>query len=355
MRRSLTIAKVAGVPIRVHWSFSLLVVLVVLSSKGMSAALVEDYVLFLLALFVSVTAHELSHSVVAMRLGLKVRDIVLLPIGGVSEIEGMGTSPQIEGKVAIAGPLASIVIGGVLLALAALTHEPVWPPSIAVTGSNWLMRLGWLNLALAAFNLLPALPMDGGRVFRSLLSRRLDNVRATRAASVVAAVLAIAMIGIAVKIDDFFLILIGLFVLMGASSEWQGAKLRSKVLGLNVGAFMHPDSTSVPTTVPASEVAAWLAHFPGRAIPVVDEMGRYVGIVDQSDVAGALPDMPVGAAADRRAPVLTPDTELFPTAVEAFQQSQRKELAVLADGRGVGVIYLPVVSDALVRARNTPA
>jgi Zn-dependent protease len=352
MRGSVTIAKVAGVPIRVHWSFALLIVFVFSSSRGMTSSYIVDYVLFLVALFVSVTLHELSHSLVAMRLGLKVRDIVLLPIGGVSEIEGMGTSRSIEGRVAIAGPLASIVLGGALLGLAAITHETLWPPSLAVTGTDWLMRLGWLNLALAAFNLLPALPMDGGRVFRSLLSRWTNDVRATRIAAIVAGVFALGMIGVALQINDFFLILIGLFVLMGANSEWQTAKLKTSLGALRVGGVMHADATTVPAQVSAAEVAAWLAHFPGRAIAVVDGVGRYAGIVDGSDVAGALPDMTVGQAADRQAPTLSPDTQLFPDAVEAFQTSRRQNLAVLVDGRVIGIVYLAIATDALMRARN---
>jgi Zn-dependent protease len=351
MKGSITIAKVAGVPIRVHWSFSLLVLLVLFTSGGMTATQIEEYALYLVALFVSVTLHELSHSVVAMRLGLKVRDIILLPIGGVSEIEGMGISPSVEGRVAIAGPLSSVVIGLVLLGVAAVTHAGIWPPTLSLTNGSWFTRLGWLNLALAAFNLLPALPMDGGRVLRSLLARRQDNVRATRIASSVAAVIAVAMIVAAIKIDDFFLILIGLFVLMGASSEFQSAKLRSSLLGMRVGAFMHADATTVPSTVAATEVANWLTHFPGRAIPVVDELGRYLGIVDQSELAGAPAGMAVGQAADRRAPSLSPDMDL-PAAMAAFRDSQRKQLAVAHDGRAIGVLYLQVVTDALLRLRN---
>ncbi len=347
MKRSLTIAKVAGVPIRLHWSFSLLVVFVALSSPGMSGAQVASYALWLVVLFGSVTLHELSHSVVAMRLGLKVRDIVLLPIGGVSEIEGMGASASVEGRVAIAGPLMSILLGGLFIGLASLTHASLWPPTLSVLGGSWLVRIGWLNLALAAFNLLPALPMDGGRVFRSLLARGGNNLRATRVAAVLAGVLAAAMIGIALVTNDFFLILIGAFVMLGARSEWQGAKLREAVSGVRVGTVMHPETTTVPADVPAEQVAWWLAYYPGRAIPVVDEDGRYLGIVDHHDVAAVPPGTPVASAADREAPVLAPEADLYPSALEAFQLSGRQQLAVVASGRILGVIYRTAVTSAL--------
>lgn len=348
MSRSLTIARVAGVPIRVHWSFSLLV-LFVLFSAGADASAIETDALWIGILFASVTLHELSHSVVAMRLGLKVRDIVLLPIGGVSEIEGMDTSPSIESKVAIAGPLASIVLGVLFLLIALATGASLWPPALSV--GSWLARIGWLNLALAAFNLLPALPMDGGRVFRSLMARHGNNLRATRIASVVAGAFGLAMIAYGFK-EDYFLILIGAFVLMGATSEWQSAQLGAGLQGLRVGAYMHSDPTTVPAGVRAADVAAWLAHFPGRAVPVVDESGRYSGIVDQANVATAAPDAPVGSVTDREAPALGPEMDLFPAAVQAFQVSRRQQLAVVAGGRVIGVLYRAPVSAALARARQ---
>lgn len=352
MRRSLTIAKIAGVPIRVHWTFSLLVLLVFLSSSGMSSLAIKSYIIWLVILFTSVTLHELSHSLVAMRLGLKVHDIVLLPIGGVSEIEGMGSSPSVEGRVAIAGPLASILLGALFIGVAAATKAPIWPPNLSLTTGSWLSRIGWLNLALAAFNLLPALPMDGGRVLRSLLSRGGNPVLATRIAAVVAAVIAVGMIAFGLSDDDFLLDLIGVFVLFGASAEWQSAKVRGVLRGIAVASVMHAEPTTVPVTVRAGEVAGWLSYYPGRAVPVVDEVGRYVGIVAQSDLAGVLPDDPVGKAADRGAPLLPPTMDLFPDAAEAFQQSGRQQLAVGSDGRIVGVVYLPAVTSALLRARG---
>jgi Zn-dependent protease len=350
MKRSLTIARVAGVPIRVHWTFSLLVLFVAFQRGGTTASGAEFYAIYLGLLFGSVTLHELSHSIVAMRLGLKVRDIVLLPLGGVSEIEGIGTSPSIEFKVAIAGPLASVVIGLVCLGLGFATHASTWPPTLS--GNSWLVRIGWLNLILAAFNMVPALPMDGGRVFRALLARTGNNVRATRIAATVAGLFAVGMIGFGFAYPSEFLVaVIGGFVLIGAMSEWRSAQFRDAMQGMRVGAVMHPDLTTVPTGVRATEVAAWLAQFPGRAIPVVDELGRYSGIVDYSEVAGVEADMSVGVASDRQAPVLTPEMELFPTAVECFQTSHRQQLAVVADGRVAGVLYAQAVNSALMRAK----
>ncbi|MHB1987221.1 MAG: site-2 protease family protein [Acidimicrobiales bacterium] len=373
MKRSLTIARVAGVPIRVHWTFSLLILYVALSPGGTTASVAGTDALWLGVLFASVTAHELSHSIVARRLGLEVRDIVLLPIGGVSEIVGMEISPAVESRVAIAGPLASVLLGVLFLLIALATGASLWPPALS-TGS-WLTRIGWLNLALAAFNLLPALPMDGGRVFRSLLARSGNRVRATRTAAAVAGAFGVAMVAYGLE-RDYFLVLIGAFVLMGATSEWQGTRVRVALQTMTVGAFMHPDSTTLPAAARALDVAEWLSHFPGRGVPIVNDLGQYLGIVDQGDVtkiartATAAPvacgpttapeapatepghNMLVGAVSDRQAPILAPEMELFPTAVEAFRTFRRQQLAVVAGGRVVGVLYRAPVGAALAQAQH---
>jgi Zn-dependent protease len=352
VKHSLTIGRIAGVPIRLHWSFFLLSFLVLFSPGGTTRPVIVADVIWLVVLFASVTLHELSHSMVARRLGLKVRDIVLLPIGGVSEIESIDATPAVETKVAIAGPLASALIGGGLLLVALATQAGVWPPSLY--GGSWLTRIGWLNLLLAGFNLLPALPMDGGRVLRSLLARGGNAVRATRIASVVAVVFGAAMIGYGLR-RDYLLVLIGAFVAIGAASEWQNVKLRESLRNLQVGSFMHADQTTVPAGAGATEVSAWLGHFPGRGLPVVDELGSYQGMVDAGDLAGAQPGVAVGHMADREAPVLRPELPLFPDAVQAFQHSKRQQLAVVANGRVIGVLYLQPVASALMRARQQRA
>lgn len=352
MRNSLTIGRVAGIPIKLHWSFFLLVVFVLATPGGTSGSVLLANAIWLVVLFASVTVHELSHSLLARRLGLTVRDIVLLPIGGVSEIEAIDTTPKIETRVAIAGPLSSIVLGIVLLLLAIASGASIWPP--ALYAGSWLTRIGWLNLLLAAFNLLPALPMDGGRVLRSLLARRSGKVRATQISAVVAIVLGVGMIGYGL-VSDYFLILIGAFVAAGAGSELRTVRWRASLGRLQVGAYMHPDGTTVPAGAAASEVADWLSHFPGRALPVVDGEGRYAGIVDGGNLAGTIPGLAVGQLTDRLAPVLTPEMPLFPAATEAFERSRRQQLAVVSNGRVVGVLYRQPVATAIMHARHQTA
>jgi Zn-dependent protease len=305
------------------------------AESGAPRSVLLAYGAWIVALFASVTVHELSHCAVARRKGLEVRDIVLLPIGGVSEISGMPGEPRTERDVAIAGPLASIALAALFALLAFATGGHLWPAAL-FTGS-WFARLAWLNLLLAGFNLVPALPMDGGRVLRAVLAGRRDEVFATRVAAGVAQVLGAAMIGIGILVD-WWLALVGAFVLMGATAERRAAGVRSAMRQLRVGDLMARDQTTVPPAVTVHEVGSWLAMYPGRAIPVVDA-GRYVGIVGAEDLAGATSWSPVGSVCDRAAPVLDAADLAYPRAFEAFSQSGRDQLVVTWMGEPVGVLY----------------
>lgn len=212
----MVLGRVAGIPIRVHWTFALLVALVVAGSAPSGLATLANAAAWVTALFACVVVHELAHCLVARRRGATVLDILLLPIGGLSELAEMPTAPRDEGAVAAAGPAVSIVLGLVLLSGAAVAGLSAWPPSL-LEGS-WPARLGWLNLLLGAFNLLPAFPMDGGRVLRAALARRYGRPEATRRAARIARVLAVVMI-VAGVAYDLWLALIGVFVMAAASAE----------------------------------------------------------------------------------------------------------------------------------------
>jgi Zn-dependent protease len=348
MRGSVEIGTLFGVPIRVHWSFSLLILLVLYEGAHASRAAVLWNLLWIVALFASVTIHELAHCAVAKRRGLAVRDIVLLPIGGVSEIAGMDASPRVERDVAAAGPIASVGLA-VVLALAALaTGGHIWPAEIF--SGSWFARLAWLNLLLAAFNLLPAIPMDGGRVFRAVLSQHKDQLSATRAATMLAQVLGVGMIALGV-VWDFWLVLIGAFVLLGARAERGSATVRASLDGLRVKDVMLADPTTVSAWLTVSQLAPWLWAFPGRAVPVVDGT-RYVGVVGNEDLAAADPFASVGRACDREAPVLDPDAALFPDGLAAFSTSRRNQLIVVHAGQVVGVMYRSKLEEVLRQPRG---
>jgi len=334
MRGAVKIGRVAGVPIKVHWTFSFLVVLLVLSYPHATWSAIWPLAVWVVALFASVTIHELAHCAVARRRGLTVRDIVLLPIGGVSEINGLPAAPRTERDIAIAGPLASLGLAVLLGTAALLSGARVWPP-VLTTGSL-VADLAWMNLILAAFNLLPALPMDGGRVLRAVLSGRGYPLRATRIASSVAIALGVAMIVVGIRYDPW-LVFIGAFVMLGASGERRAASVQASFSGLRVGDVMAHDPTTVLSQVTAQQLMPWLSAYPGRAVPIV-ENDRYLGIVAVEDLL-LHPWATVGEACDKTAPVLDAATPVYPTALEAFSTFPRNQLAVMGDGHVVGVVY----------------
>lgn len=217
-RGSVRVARFFGIDVRLHWTFVLLVVVVALTSSDRSQFLTN--LAWIGAVFGSVLVHELAHCFVARRRGAVVVDILLTPIGGLSEMQRMPRAPSDEAAIAVVGPLTSLALGLLFIGIGALAGARLWPPTLFA--GSWLARIAWLNLLLGAFNLLPALPMDGGRVFRALLARNHSHAEATRIASQVARLLAVAM-AVAGFLFDYWLVIIALFVWLGANSEENAA------------------------------------------------------------------------------------------------------------------------------------
>ena len=336
MGRSVRIASIRGVPIRLHWSFPLLLVLLAVpaGNRFVVASFLESLV-SIGALFVCVVIHELSHCIVARRRGFAVRDIVLLPIGGASEISGLPGAPPDELAIAIAGPLASVGLGLVLSFVGYTTGAHLWPPTL-LSGAI-VSRLMWANFLLAGFNLVPAIPMDGGRVLRALLARRRSDLRATVLAVRMGRLTGLLMVLVGLRYD-LWLSLIGLFVLLSAGGEERAAAVRTAAGGLKVKDVMVHDPTTLEVSFPLSVVAPFLEASPGRVLPVV-ERGHYVGLIGADYLSGQAGAHLVVDAADRLAPALGADDALYPVAVEALLGDHRRAAAVVDEGRVVGVLY----------------
>jgi len=215
---SVRIARVFGIDILVHWSFVLLIPLIALESTDRKQFWMNS--LWIVAVFGSVLVHEFAHCYVARRRGAVVEDILLTPIGGLSEMQQIPRAPLDEARIAVVGPLTSLVLGLALAGIGALAGARLWPPTLFA--GSWFSRLAWLNIVLGGFNLLPALPMDGGRVFRALLAKRHDRRTATRIAGQTARVIAVVM-AVAGVLYDYWLVIIAIFVWLGAQSEEDAA------------------------------------------------------------------------------------------------------------------------------------
>jgi Zn-dependent protease len=301
-RWSVVVARIASIDIRIHASFLLLVVLFAVAAPEPGAAGVAWSLLWLVALFGSVVLHELAHSLVARRRGGEVHEILLFPLGGVSKLEHLPETAADEFAVAIVGPLTSLALGAAALGAGAALGGSLVP--IDLLGGAWLVRLGWLNLLLGTFNLLPAFPLDGGRVLRAVLERRHDLVRATRIATRVGHALAGVLIAVGL-LFDLWLALIGMFVYFGASAEEAGTIAHVRLRGHRVRELVirAPNLTAdagevVPIDEPLDvELLARLEHGAGSLI-VVDH-DRPVGLLLRSDVEALLRDDEPDANAGR--------------------------------------------------------
>lgn len=243
MKYSFKIASVWGIPIELHITFLLLIVAVLVLSYP------QFYAFFMvLFLFVFVVFHELAHSVVARHYGIRVRKIILYPIGGVSEIEELPEKPSQEWRMAVAGPLLSLLIGATLLGINVLISPQDFIRSITslAAAENFLFDLGVLNILLGGFNLIPAFPMDGGRVFRAILAERMDYSNATRYAANIGKILGIIMVILGFVFPSYFLlILVGIFVYIGASEETEQTIVSATLAGIRVKDVMQSEVGSV--------------------------------------------------------------------------------------------------------------
>jgi Zn-dependent protease len=223
MRSSLKLGTLFGIPVYLHWTFLLLMGFVAFSQSTLSAAF--SGVVFVSAIFACVVLHEFGHALAARRYGIGTRDVTLLPIGGLARLERMPDDPRQELVVALAGPAVNVAIVGLLgvwLFLAGIGPAV----GLSLSGGSFAARLLSINLALVVFNMLPAFPMDGGRVLRALLAERMSYVRATDLAAAIGRGMAM-LFGLVGLLWNPMLILIALFVWTGAGQEAQMVRQRA--------------------------------------------------------------------------------------------------------------------------------
>lgn len=221
MNRSLNLGKYFGIKVSIHWTFLLLIGWIVWreSRRGSSPEEILWVVLLVLTIFLCVTLHEFGHALTARRYKINTLDITLLPIGGLARLESMPEKPAQELAVALAGPLVNIVIAIILFPFIVSKLNAEYISTLqGISKETFLLNLFSVNIMLALFNMLPAFPMDGGRVFRALLSFRFQRHVATRIAASAGQTLAVGFV-IAGFFFNPFLIFIGLFIFLGAQAE----------------------------------------------------------------------------------------------------------------------------------------
>jgi Zn-dependent protease len=353
VRWSLRLGSISGIDIRVHFTFALLVALSASqlgNLHGSRGALFGA--LFVICLFACVVLHELGHSLVAQRFGVSVREIVLLPIGGVARLLSEPKKPLHELLIAVSGPLVNVFIAlGLFLALGVsplqlfdadeLHQQLLAPPS----GRGLLTLLLRGNLMMAVFNMVPALPMDGGRAFRALLSFFVGQVRATNIAAGLAQVLAVALAFYGFQHEPM-LIFIALLVFMGAGQERATARTNALLADLSAGEVCDPQAvTFSPGDSLGSVVDQTLrsaqAHF------LVTHGSEPLGTVSRDDVialAGRLGLHAPLAAITRRNPRHVPPEMPLSDLRRILQENAGAPVVVRNDETALGVLGLDDIS-----------
>ncbi len=287
---SFQIGKLFGIPLRVHLTFLLLLLLIGFSSGDRFGGGGLVGVLFVLVLFACVVIHELAHSLMARRYAIPTKEILLLPIGGVSMMERMPDDPRQELNVAVAGPLASVAVAIILGAIAYSLYgaDALLRPMQQDLG-HFLGRVAWVNVMLAAFDLLPAFPADGGRVLRALLALRMDYARATQIAATIGQTFAIFLGFLGVFVNWWWL-LIAAFLFLGATSENTQVQLRTALAGVPARAAMVSEFRALDQDDTLQDAFAYASRNYQHDFPVTDE-GQLVGLVTRQALISGMHEL----------------------------------------------------------------
>jgi stage IV sporulation protein FB len=284
------IANVRGIDVKIHATFFLALIWGALIWGGGRPAGLLYGAFLTIALFAIVLAHEFGHAIAAQSYGIKVHDIVLLPIGGLARLSRMPEKPSQELVVALAGPVVNLIIAVslapfVVFGMLAQMRAGLgfFLPATTQPGLlNFATFLVMVNVSLLIFNMIPAFPMDGGRVLRALLALKLPYTRATTIAATVGRLFAFAFGGLALLSGNWSLALVAMFVFFGAGAEQQDASQRETLSGLSVGEVVDNQAPVFPSSLPAHTAFERLVRSPYAAVAVMDETGRFAGFVTRS-------------------------------------------------------------------------
>lgn len=300
------------------------------------------YFLGLLAavgLFTSVVLHELGHAAVGQSYGVEIRSITLWILGGMAQFERIPRQPGAEAVIAIAGPLTSYAVGAVCWVVLAFTSD-LAPPVAFILG--YLM---WMNWFLATFNLLPALPLDGGRILRSLLALRMSHLRATRVAAGASKVQALALGLLGFLSLNVFLVLIAFFVYIAGTGESQVTTVAEMLHGIKVHDLMTREVKTVSPHTRVSELMQRMFHERHLGYPVVDSSRNMIGLVTLDDVKRLRGDSGSSDADTSIEKIMSREVLTIPydaSALEAFERMAQNDFGKLivvdAYGRMVGII-----------------
>ncbi len=348
MKWSFKIGRFAGIDVFMHFTFLLLISWVALVHwrQGQSVAAVIAGVTFILVIFLCVVLHEFGHALTARRYGIQTRDIILLPIGGVARLQKIPTDPIQELWVALAGPAVNVAIAIALFMWLKVTASLEPLQALTVTGGPFLERIMAVNLFLVIFNMIPAFPMDGGRVLRALLATRKDYARATQIAANIGQGIAVSFGFIGIFYNPL-LLLIALFVWIGAAQESGAAQLKSAVGGIPVQQAMLTDFKTLQRNDNLERAVELTIAGNQKDFPVVDN-GHIEGVLTQTDLLKALSQRdqhPTVTSAIQKEFVTVDSLEMLESAFEKLKDCNCRTLPVVRNGRLVGLLTMDNIGE----------
>jgi len=300
MKTSFSLGKILGIPIHVHFTFLIILALfswffatIDLTIWTFNLGFGNEAIPFIgkiglgllvsLLFFLCVLLHEIAHSYIAMRMGQKVRGITLFIFGGISQLDDIPHNPPLELKITLAGPIISIALAAFFFFLAFITNTLDGIPSFNLIAIA-MGTLSFYNLLIGLFNLIPAFPLDGGRVLRALLATRMEYGRATKTAATIGKIIAVlmAIIGIFLNI---WLTLVAIFIYIGASQEEKTVEMSLALEGITVKDIMSTTVVTVPPNMPLDELSNYMMIHKHMGYPVT-ENSKLIGIVTFNDLHG---------------------------------------------------------------------
>jgi Zn-dependent protease/CBS domain-containing protein len=350
---SIRLFSVAGTAVRIHLTFFLLLAFyawVGWRQGGAQGAV--DLVVFIVLLFVCVVLHEFGHVFAARAYGIRTSDVTLLPIGGVASLERMPEKPAQEIVVALAGPAVNLVIAAVLALALGGSFDLGQMAQFEQASMSLAGRVVLANLALCVFNLIPAFPMDGGRVLRALLAIPMGYTRATRVAAGIGQALAFAFALLGLVGGNAMLILIAVFIFLAASGESGYVQVREYTRGyLASHAMITAYKTLGPSSI-ADDAASLLLRTTQQEFPVVDGAGVMRGVLTRDALIKALQQRggttPVLEIMDRDIPTV-PENACLDNVLERLQRSATRLVGVVdLSGRLVGYITTENLSELIM-------
>jgi Zn-dependent protease len=353
MQWSYSIVRIGGTDVRIHLTFLLLLAWIGIAyyQDGGAPAAVEG-VAFIITVFACVVLHEFGHATAARRYGIKTPKITLLPIGGVAELERMPEKPSEEIVVALAGPLVNVVIAAFLVLVLGATVDPAALTAMEDPKVEFLGRLAAVNVWLVLFNLIPAFPMDGGRVLRAVLATRYSRVRATEIAGSIGQFAAFAFGFLGLLSGNVLLIFVGIFVYLAATSETQAIGLQDAARAVDVRDAMITSFESLPVTASLGDAAEALLRTPQHEFPVLDGAGSLRGFLTRAGLVEGLqksgPQTPALEMMVTDVPTVG-EGERLHAALEALQKRTAPAVGVTdAKGKLVGYVTIENIGELMM-------